>query len=327
MGNSGNHFRWTASLSGAVVFGRNGKRGLILFGAHAFRTFGALCLFLALGMSPVRNALASEHAERLAPEIVQEMQCGSHKVVIPCGKYRPGEEGGYHPVKCAHNPLKFIDKKGRGKLVPGLGEHGSSTESVVCGVGRNGRHYIEALAQDCGKYGCGGDYYLFEEDGSVIAMKDVDDAPDITQDYDQIVAQNKIHFRGHPARNLALMQCGSHRVAITCDKAAQNGLTCLHNKVKFIDAMGRVKTARGLSQGNRNPSSMHCGVGRDGKRYVEVLVYSCNMPSCGELVMLTEDGHEIAIRSALGDEDSAQSRRYDRFMDRNKIRFTKSFGE
>lgn len=192
MRNSGNYFGWPVSPAGEVVSGPRGERGFVRFGVHAFRMFAALCLFLAIGMSPAKRALADGGKESLAPKIVQEMQCGSH------------------------------------------------------------------------------------------------------------------------------------RVAITCYKAAQNGAIC---PLKIFDAMGRVTTARGLSRGKRNPESMHCGVGRDGRHYVEVLVSTCIMPSCGVLVMLTEDGHEIASRSALGAEDSAQSRRYDRFMDRNKIRFSKHFGE
>lgn len=202
MKNSGNYFGRPACPAEEVVSSLRGKRGLVRFGAHSLRMFAALCVFLAIGMSPAKRALADGGKESLAPKIVQEMQCGSHKVVITCGKAAPGEK---------------IDEN--------------------------------------------------------------------------------------------------------------DARTCVHNKVKIIDPAGRVSVVPGLGRGTRNPEFMHCGVGRGGKRYVEVLVYSCNMPSCGELVVLTEEGHEIASRITDGNDDSTESRRYDQFMDRNKIRFTKSFGE
>lgn len=139
------------------------------------------------------------------------------------------------------------------------------------------------------------------------------------------------------------MQCGSHRVVITCGKpkpgdvldseedAEDSGL-CVHNSMKFIGAAGAAKKIPGfkddaINASKGNPGSMHCGVGSDGKHYVEVTVDYCEMPSCAVLVMMTEAGREIASRSATSDEDTESVNRYEGFRRKHKIHFAKDFGK
>ena len=128
------------------------------------------------------------------------------------------------------------------------------------------------------------------------------------------------------------MQCGSHKVVITCGKAKPGEVdvggsrVCLHNKLKFIDAAGKVKIVPGFGGKKRNPESMDCGVGKDGRHYVQVLVYYCDWPSCGELALLTEDGVEIASR-AIRSDDNDSLRRYEKLRRENRIRFPRDSGQ
>lgn len=332
MGNGGNHFRWPVSLSGAGVFGRNGKRGLVLFGAYAFRMFAALCLFLTIGIASVEKAHADDGKESLAPKIVQEMQCGSHRVVIPCGKPTQDEKDkSYDSSRCYNNPLKVFDANGRSKVVLEFGGPSSSAEAMVCGVGRRGRHYMEVLSQDCAGGACDNNYYLLGEDGSYIASKDVQpEEPPLAdaQDYDQFVAQNKIHFRHHPVAPVALMQCGSHEVVITCGKRRAGERPdpgdlreCVHNVLKFIRKDRGVRTfyRRGDDLAGFAPESMLCAQGSGGRFYVQVR-YEGGPGGADEFyVMFTESGKWVAERPAMRDHESRAAKRYDRIIEQRGL--------
>ncbi len=329
MGNSGNHFRWLVSLSGAVVFGRNGKRGLVLF--------AALCLFLTVGIASVEKARADDGKESLAPQIVQEMQCGSHRVVIPCGKSTQDEKDkSYDSGRCYNNPLKVFDAKGRSKAVSEFGGPSSSAEAMVCGVGRHGRHYMEVLSQDCAGGACDNNYYLLGEDGSYIASKNVQpEEPPLAdaQDYDQFVAQNKIHFGHHPVAPVALMQCGSHRVVITCGpikpeearKYHDDEGSCVHNKLQFIDSRGEVRISKYV---NSDPIDgwhadfLECGRGAAGKYYVQVRysMYDRLCPLCKIYGLFTESGKFVARKPLDRDSESSATKRYDGLWEKRKIK-------
>lgn len=331
-----------SKASGLAAVGKRGKYAALQlgrFGTKPFRLIATLLLPLAICALSIPNVFANDGGRNAKePEVIQQMQCGSHNVVIPCGKRRPGEEKDpYDPRVCVHNPLKFIDAKGREKVVSGFGQGGTSTESMVCGVGRGGRHYVEALLKVCGyDHYCGYSFELLEENGSLIEEKpeEREDDPDgsRSQDYDEVVAKNKIRFTEHPSEIVSNKQCGSHRVVITCGKIRPGEKTrgygdpqvCVHNKLKFIDSRGGVRISKYTNSDSideYHPDSLICASGPAGEHYVQVRYTS--YPTCGAcefFVLFAESGKYVESRPAARDHESSAAKRYDRLWGKRKIK-------
>jgi hypothetical protein len=106
------------------------------------------------------------------------------------------------------------------------------------------------------------------------------------------------------------MQCGSHRVAITCGKAKADEpkdevdtRVCVHNTLTFTDAADKVtipkEPANMISLGVRGsaPEMMGCGKGKDGLYYVQVRFAGCPGISCEMYDLFTESGDRLTVNA------------------------------
>lgn len=122
------------------------------------------------------------------------------------------------------------------------------------------------------------------------------------------------------------VQCGSHKVVITCGKAKPGDpyekRVCVHNTLSFVDADGKVffhkqpKNFRQEFAVEKTPTGIKCGRGNDGKFYV-VIYFVAGPLSFGQGFtpdLFTENGRRLTVNSV----------NLDRIIETRKIQFNKT---
>lgn len=107
------------------------------------------------------------------------------------------------------------------------------------------------------------------------------------------------------------MQCGSHRVAITCGKAKPDDpkddldvRVCVHNSLSFTDSGGKVfipvepKNVISLGEKGNSPNDINCGKGKNGLFYVRVRFIGCPYISCEMIDLFAEDGKRLTVNGS-----------------------------
>jgi ABC-type Fe3+-hydroxamate transport system substrate-binding protein len=121
------------------------------------------------------------------------------------------------------------------------------------------------------------------------------------------------------------MQCGSHRVAITCGKAKADDpkdeydeRVCVHNTLSFTDSNGRTVISEdppnvvSLGDLGNSPEMMGCGKGKDGLYYVQVMFSGCSGSTCQMHELFSEEGKRLTVNSV----------HLNKFMKEKSIRFS-----
>jgi hypothetical protein len=108
-----------------------------------------------------------------------EMQCGSHRVAITCGRARPDDPKNDIDTRiCVHSTLSFTGEDGK-VFVPkepsnvvSLGDKGNSPQMMNCGKGADGKFYAFVRFEGCPYVACEM-YDLFSESGKRLTVNSV----------------------------------------------------------------------------------------------------------------------------------------------------------
>jgi hypothetical protein len=111
------------------------------------------------------------------------------------------------------------------------------------------------------------------------------------------------------AKDRIEMQCGSHKVVITCGNAKPGDpldeRLCVRNTLNFVSSDGRThspkqpKNFRQEFEVEKTPTSIQCGQGKDGKFYV-VVDFVAGPLACGPcstMDIFSESGKRLTVNS------------------------------
>lgn len=135
-------------------------------------------LRLAFALTTCALSVNSATAEGFVKDRV-EMQCGSHRVAITCGRTRPNDPKDDKDNRvCVHNILSFTGEDGK-VLVPqepnnviSLGDKGNSPQMMNCGKGADGNFYVFVRFDGCPGVSCEM-FDLFSESGKRLTVNSV----------------------------------------------------------------------------------------------------------------------------------------------------------
>lgn len=102
------------------------------------------------------------------------------------------------------------------------------------------------------------------------------------------------------AKESVELQCGSHKVAITCGKAKPgdppDGRVCVRNTLSFTGLDGKrtsISTPKKYKADAGTPWGIECAQGRNGANFVVVAYSFCELPVCRLHDVYSEDGQHL----------------------------------